>query len=165
MTTGETRLGAYCRKLEAALLKASGGPLARITGPDFAVVLEWLEGDIPLSVVERAIAETAERQRRRDQQVRIRVAYLDRDVRRIADEHRRRQGPDYSRLQAAGREEAEVAEWSDCGDCRSPVLADMERCPRCGSGNLKPRNGAQRGSDAEDTRCSPGPHAPTGHPG
>ena len=73
MTTGETRLGAYCRKLEAALQRASGGP-ARITGPDFAVVLEWIADDVPLSVVEKAIAETAERQRGRGQQVRIRVA-------------------------------------------------------------------------------------------
>ena len=155
MTTGETRLGAYCRKLEAALLKASGGPLARITGPDFAVVLEWLEGDIPLSVVEQAIGETAERQRGRGQQVRIRVAYLDRDVRRIAEGYRRRQGPDYTRLQAAGRDEAEAVEWSDCGDCGSPVLADMKRCPRCGSANLKPRNGASAGDRRGSRPSSP----------
>ena len=154
MTSGETRLGAYCRKLEAALLRASGGPIARITGPDFAVVLEWIEGDIPLSVVEKAIGETAERQRGRGQQVRIRVAYLDRDVRRIADGYRRRRGPDYARLQAAGMEEAETAEWCDCGDCGSPVLADMERCPRCCSANLKARNEAASAGDRRGSRPS-----------
>ena len=120
-------------------LKAGGDPPGRIIGPDFAVVLEWIRDDVPLSVVERAIDETAARPRGRGQPVRIRVAYLDRDVRRIADGYRRRRGPDYGRLRAAGMEEAETAEWCDCSDCGSPALADMQRCPRCGSANLKPR--------------------------
>ena len=140
MTAGETRLGAYCRRIEAALQVGEGSP-GRITGPDFAVVLEWIEDDVPLSVVEQAIKETAARQRGRGQQVRIRVAYLNRDVRRIAAGHRRRRGPDYSRLRAAGMKEAAAAEWRDCGGCGSPALADMQRCPRCGSTDLRPRGG------------------------
>ena len=65
-------------------LQAGGDPAGRIIGPDFPVVLEWIRDDVPLSVVERAIDETAARQRGRRQPVRIRVAYLDRDVRRTA---------------------------------------------------------------------------------
>ena len=83
----------YCRDVEAMLLRASGGPLARITGPDFAVVQGWIDDAIPLSVVGRAIDETAERQRGRGRPVRIRAAYLDRDVRRLAAELRRQLGP------------------------------------------------------------------------
>ena len=93
-------------------------------------------------MVERAINETAERQRGRGQQVRIRVAYLDRDVRRIADGHRRRSGPEYTRLRTAGLQQAEAAEWRDCRDCGSPALADMQCCPRCGSTNLAHREPA-----------------------
>ena len=64
-----------------------------IAAPDVPVVLEWIRDDVPLSVVEKAIDETAKRQRGRGQQVRIRVAYLDIDVRRIWRVLRRRLGP------------------------------------------------------------------------
>ena len=105
-------------------------------------MLEWIRDDIPLSVVERAINETAARQRGRGRPVRIRVAYLDRDVRRMAAEHRRRCGPEYTQLRAAGLQKAEAAEWRDCRDCGSPAMADMQSCPRCGSTNLAPREAA-----------------------
>ena len=83
----------YCRDVEAMLLRVSGGPLGRIAGSDFAVIQGWISDGIPLSVVGRAIDETAERQRGRGRPVRIRAAYLDRDVRRIAAELRRQLGP------------------------------------------------------------------------
>ena len=86
-------VGAYCRGVEAALARVSDGPLARLHGVNFAAVQGWHDSGIPLSIVERAIEETAERQRGRGQPVRIRVEFLDRDVRRMADEHRRRIGP------------------------------------------------------------------------
>ena len=92
MIGGETRLGAWCRKIEAALGAAAGAG-ARIAPADFPAVLEWIRDDVPLSVVERAIDETARRQRGRGQPVRIRVAYLDADVRRAWRALRLRLGP------------------------------------------------------------------------
>ena len=89
---GETRLGTWCRRIEAALAAAAGAP-GRIGPADFPTVLEWIRDDVPLGVVERAIDETARRQRGRGQQVRIHVAYLDADVRRAWRALRRRLGP------------------------------------------------------------------------
>ena len=125
MTAGETRLGAYCRQLEAALQRASGGP-ARITGPDFAVVLEWIRDEVPVAAVEKAIAETAVRQRGRGQQVRIRAAYLARDVRRIDAARRRRVGthePSAGRIRNCPRA---------LGGCGALDRGGDDRCVHCG---------------------------------
>ena len=131
--TGETRLGAYCRKIEAALHAAAGAP-ARITGPDFAVVLEWIRDDVPLSAVERAIGETAKRQRGRGQPVRIRVAYLDRDARGIEAGRRRRVGPVRGLTSARIRNCPQAL--GGCGALDRGT--DEQRCVHCGWREAKP---------------------------
>ena len=70
---------------------------------------------------------------------------------------RRAMGPDYADLHAAGIEAAETAEWFDCGDCGSPVLADMNRCPKCGSTTINARPVV--GQAREDTMQTPRPYA------
>ena len=80
---------------------------------------------------------------------------------RAAD--RRAMGPDYTALHVAGIEAAETAVWSDCGDCSSPVLADMTRCPTCGSTtiNARPVVGLAREDTMQTTqKPAPAPRLP-----
>lgn len=58
---GTTSVADYCRQVEAHLTRVNGGHLVRIVGPGFALVREWEAAGIPLSVVERAIDQKAER--------------------------------------------------------------------------------------------------------
>ena len=76
----------------------------------------------------------------------------------VTRRHREQMGPTYERLHTAGIEAAETAVWSDCGDCGSTVLADMTRCPTCGSTtiNARPVVGLAR-EDAMQTNQKPAP--------
>ncbi len=60
---GTTSVAEYCRAVEAHLTRVNGGHLVRIVGPGFALVRAWEAAGIPLSVVERAIDQKAERHR------------------------------------------------------------------------------------------------------
>ena len=54
-------VGQYCRDIEAHLTRVNGGHLVRIVGPGFALVREWYQDGIPLSVVLRGIEAKASR--------------------------------------------------------------------------------------------------------
>ena len=60
---GTSGLVDYCRAVEAHLTRANGGHIVRIVGPAFSLVRGWEASGIPLSVVERAIGQKAERHR------------------------------------------------------------------------------------------------------
>ena len=51
----------YCRQVEAHLTRINGGHLVRVVGPGFALVKQWADEGIPLSVVFRGIELKAER--------------------------------------------------------------------------------------------------------
>lgn len=60
---GTSTVADYCRAIEAHLTRVNGGHLVRVVGPAFSLVREWESAGIPLSVVQRAIDQKAERQR------------------------------------------------------------------------------------------------------
>lgn len=60
---GTPSVADYCRAIEAHLTRVNGGHLVRVVGPAFSLVREWESAGIPLSVVQRAIDQKAERQR------------------------------------------------------------------------------------------------------
>jgi hypothetical protein len=60
---GTSSVADYCRQIEAHLTRVNGGHLVRIVGPAFVLVREWETAGIPLSIVERAIDQKAERHR------------------------------------------------------------------------------------------------------
>jgi hypothetical protein len=57
--TGESAtagdLGEYCRRVEDHLTRVNAGHLVRIVGPGFALVRQWADAGVPLSVVYRGI--------------------------------------------------------------------------------------------------------------
>jgi hypothetical protein len=59
-----TSVNDYCREVEKHLTRVSGGHLVKVAGPGFALVKSWQEQGIPLSVVQRAIDQKAERHQR-----------------------------------------------------------------------------------------------------
>ena len=60
---GPSSVAEYCRAVEAHLTRVNGGHMVRIVGPGFTLVREWETAGIPLSVVQRAIDQKAERHR------------------------------------------------------------------------------------------------------
>lgn len=120
----------YCAGVEEAVRRRTRGPLARITGADFAAVLEWAQAGIPLSVVGRAIDDTVERLRTRGRPARIRVALLDADVRRVEAERRRAVGP------GSGASGARTGRIRNCPappvGCGAPDRGADDRCVHCG---------------------------------
>lgn len=58
---GTASVADYCRAVETHLTRVNGGHLVRIVGPGFALVREWESSGIPLSIVQRAIDQKAER--------------------------------------------------------------------------------------------------------
>ena len=45
----------YCRQVEAHLTRTNGGHMVRVVGAGFALVKQWADDGVPLSVVFRAI--------------------------------------------------------------------------------------------------------------
>ena len=127
----------YCAAVEQALRRRTTGHLTRITGADFSVVLGWAQDGVPLGVVERAMDDTAERQRSRGQAPRIRVAFLDGDVRRCEREYRRAAGP-------GARPAAPASSSGRIRNCPAPPVgcgamergAD-DRCLHCGWSEMR----------------------------
>ena len=132
----------YCAGVEAAVQRRIRGPLARITGADFAVVLEWARAGIPLSVVERAIDDTVERLRSRGRPAWIRVALLDADVLRVERERRRAVGPGAGSAPLAH----ERWPWPPEDGARVPGVGRIRNCPAPPVGCGAPDRGA-------DDRC------------
>lgn len=81
--------------MEAHLTRVNGGHLVRIVGPGFALVREWEAAGIPLSVVQRAIDQKADRHRQgaagRSGRP-LRIEFCDDDVRELFEDWKRAVG-------------------------------------------------------------------------
>jgi len=82
-------VGQYCRDIEAHLTRVNGGHLVRIVGPGFALVREWYQDGIPLSVVLRGVEEKAARHDGGASRRPLRIEFCEGDVRRVFDGWRR----------------------------------------------------------------------------
>ena len=129
--TGKDRTKAACRTLRV------GEDVTRVSPPIVEDVPE--QGERTCQNRQKVVTPVSPKEYREEYQEEIKITTpptpRERGARsrrpRAAD--RRAMGPDYTALHVAGIEAAETAEWADCGDCGSTVLADMTRCPTCGS--------------------------------
>jgi hypothetical protein len=85
-------VGQYCRAIEAHLTRGNGGHLVRIVGPSFALVRQWYEDGIPLSVVMRGIDAKVERHRAGQARRPLRIEFCEPDVRHVFEHWRRAVG-------------------------------------------------------------------------
>jgi hypothetical protein len=85
----------YCRAVEAHLTRINGGHLVRVVGPAFALVRQWQAEGVPLSIVQRAIEQKAERHQRgagaRNARA-LRIEFVEEDVRALFEEWKRASG-------------------------------------------------------------------------
>jgi hypothetical protein len=79
----------YCRQVEAHLTRINGGHLVRVVGPGFAMVKQWADEGVPLSVVFRAIEHKAERHAAGASKRPLRIEFCEADVRALYDDWRR----------------------------------------------------------------------------
>ena len=79
----------YCRQVEAHLTRINGGHLVRVVGPGFALVKQWADEGVPLSVVFRGIEHKAERHAAGASKRPLRIEFCEADVRAIYDDWRR----------------------------------------------------------------------------
>jgi hypothetical protein len=73
----------YCRQVEAHLTRINGGHLVRVVGAGFALVKEWCDAGVPLSVVFRAIEQKAERHQAGASKRPLRIEFCETDVRAL----------------------------------------------------------------------------------
>jgi hypothetical protein len=79
----------YCRQVEAHLTRINGGHLVRVVGPGFALVKQWADEGVPLSVVFRGIEHKAERHAAGASKRPLRIEFCDADVRALYNDWRR----------------------------------------------------------------------------
>lgn len=92
---GTSSVVEYCRAVEAHLTRVNGGHMVRIVGPGFSLVRDWEAAGIPLSVVQRAIDQKADRHRQgtagRSGRP-LRIEFCENDVRELFDDWKRAVG-------------------------------------------------------------------------
>lgn len=79
----------YCRQVEAHLTRINGGHLVRVVGPGFALVKQWADEGVPLSVVFRGIELKAERHAAGASKRPLRIEFCEADVRALYEDWRR----------------------------------------------------------------------------
>jgi len=79
----------YCRQVEAHLTRINGGHLVRVVGPGFALVRQWADDGVPLSVVFRGIEQKAERHAAGTSKRPLRIEFCEADVCALYDDWRR----------------------------------------------------------------------------
>jgi hypothetical protein len=82
----------YCRQVEAYLTRVNGGHLVRVVGPGFALVKQWADDGVPLSLVFKAIENKAERHAQGASKRPLRIEFCETDVRSLYDDWRRAVG-------------------------------------------------------------------------
>ena len=82
----------YCRQVEAHLTRVNGGHMVRVVGPGFALVRQWAEEGIPLSIVFRGIEQKADRHKLGAARRPLRIEFCEADVRELFDTWRRAVG-------------------------------------------------------------------------
>jgi len=79
----------YCRQVEAHLTRINAGHLVRVVGPGFALVKQWADEGVPLSIVFRGIEQKAERHAAGASKRPLRIEFCEADVRALFDDWRR----------------------------------------------------------------------------
>jgi hypothetical protein len=79
----------YCRQVEAHLTRINGGHIVRVVGPGFALVKQWADEGVPLSVVFRGIESKAERHAAGASKRPLRIEFCESDVRSLYEDWRR----------------------------------------------------------------------------
>lgn len=82
----------YCRQVEAHLTRINGGHLVRVVGAGFALVKQWADDEVPLSVVFRGIEQKAERHKAGASKRPLRIEFCEADVRELHAAWRRAVG-------------------------------------------------------------------------
>jgi len=82
----------YCRQVEAYLTRINGGHMVRVVGAGFALVKQWADEGVPLSVVFRAIEQKAERHTAGTSKRPLRIEFCETDVRELHAAWRRAVG-------------------------------------------------------------------------
>lgn len=82
----------YCRQVEAHLTRVNGGHLVRVVGPGFALVKQWADEGVPLSVVFKGIEQKAERHTQGASRRPLRIEFCEADVRELFEAWRRATG-------------------------------------------------------------------------
>ena len=82
----------YCRQVEAHLTRINGGHLVRVVGPGFALVKQWADDGVPLSVVFRGIEQKAARHTQGASRRPLRIEFCEADVRELFEAWRRATG-------------------------------------------------------------------------
>jgi len=82
----------YCRQVEAHLTRTNGGHMVRVVGAGFALVKQWADDGVPLSVVFRAIEQKAERHKAGTSKRPLRIEFCEADVRELHAAWRRAVG-------------------------------------------------------------------------
>jgi hypothetical protein len=82
----------YCRQVEAHLTRVNGGHLVRVVGPGFALVKQWADEGVPLSVVFKGIEQKAERHTQGAARRPLRIEFCEADVRELFEAWRRATG-------------------------------------------------------------------------
>lgn len=85
-------LADYCRQVEAHLTRINGGHLVRVVGAGFALVKQWAEDGVPLSIVFRGIEQKAERHKAGASRRPLRIEFCESDVRELHAAWRRAVG-------------------------------------------------------------------------
>lgn len=109
----------YCRQVEAHLTRVNGGHLVRVVGPGFALVKQWADEDIPLSVVFRGIEQKAERHAAGASKRPLRIEFCEADVRAVYEDWRRAIG-------VAARPVSEAGD-TEPGESAEPAEATTRR--------------------------------------
>lgn len=121
----------YCRQVEAHLTRVNGGHLVRVVGPGFALVKQWADEEIPLSVVFRAIEQKAERHAAGASKRPLRIEFCEADVRALFADWRRAIGVPSSPATESGRHEpaapTESVESADSTTKRRSVPKAIDR--------------------------------------
>lgn len=82
----------YCRQVEAHLTRINGGHLVRVVGPGFALVKQWADEGVPLSVVFKGIEQKADRHKAGASRRPLRIEFCESDVREVFEAWRRATG-------------------------------------------------------------------------
>jgi hypothetical protein len=86
--------------VEAHLTRINGGHLVRVVGPAFALVKQWADEGIPLTVVFKGIEQKAERHKLGASQRPLRIEFCDADVREIFAAWRRATGTEFAGIES-----------------------------------------------------------------
>lgn len=94
----------YCRQVEAHLTRVNGGHLVRVVGPGFALVKQWADEGVPLSVVFKGIEQKAERHTQGASRRPLRIEFCEADVRELFEAWRRATGISPAGISDAGQD-------------------------------------------------------------